>query len=247
MALLTADAFLEILDDSRVVEKFHKVFDCLIDMMVEEKVKAVKQDIEASFKKIFEQKDRELEELKAEVDLIKSEQSKSLQYSYREDLIVKGLKIEQTNADAASNEASPDCLKSTVLSVFNDKMNVKVEKSEISTVHFLGKPNKDNRNVIVRFVNRDTKTTIFKNKKSLQGKNIYIEEHLTPENSKLLYEARQLKKQKLIESCWTNNCVLYMRLLDGKVKKFDKMTDIDTVRQTKRPAHNLRQRPSRLN
>ena len=126
-------------------------------------------------------------------------------------------------------------------------MNLKVENEDISTVHVLGKKDKADKNIIVRFVNRDKKMSILRIKKSLRGKNMFIEEHLTPENSKLLYEARQLKKQNVIDSCWSHNCLLYMKMLDGKIMKFDKMADIDAIKQTKKSTHNLRQRPSRTN
>ena len=92
----TADAFLEILDDKRVIEKFHDVFGSLIDLMVEEKVKVIKQDLEEMFQRKNAEKDKKEDEMKAEIESLKADQSKMLQYSYREDLILKGVKIEQS-------------------------------------------------------------------------------------------------------------------------------------------------------
>lgn len=67
--------------------------------------------------------------------------------------------------------------------------------------------------IIVRFTSRRVRDSVFNAKKQLkgQGSNIYINEHLSPENSRLFKLARQLVKSKKLISAWTNNGVVYTR------------------------------------
>lgn len=66
--------------------------------------------------------------------------------------------------------------------------------------------------VIIRFANRKHKTALLKQGRKLKGTNVYINEHLTKWNSDIARTARSLKKEEKIQSTWTNNCKIFIKL-----------------------------------
>lgn len=107
-----------------------------------------------------------------------------------------------------------------VLEIFNSMEGVEIDAKEISTSHRL--PNKAN-DIIVRFVWRKTRNSIYKDRKkisrinptalsfSANPKKIFLSENLTKRNSELFYHARQLKKQGLVMFAWTYNGRVFIR------------------------------------
>ena len=143
-------------------------------------------------------------------------------YSRIDQLIVRGLH-ENSYAERASLSASADnaaqthetvqAIEKTLINFCRDKLNVTVTPLDISNIHRLKSgPNNPVWPVIVRFANKKICNEIYSAKKWLKGSpdRIFVSEHLTKNASNLFYEARKLKKEKKIFSCWMMNGVVYV-------------------------------------
>ena len=97
------------------------------------------------------------------------------------------------------------------------KLNEKIENIDIVAIHKV--PSKDNKfsKIIVKLHFHETKYNILKNAKKLQNTGIYINEHLTNINADIF--VRVLRKDKLINSCWTSNGITFIKLQENSTKK----------------------------
>ena len=88
-------------------------------------------------------------------------------------------------------------------------MGLTVVPQDISVSHRLPARGGQAKPIIAKFVRRDVKTQLMRNKKKLREhesrKNVYVNEDLTPFRSKLV---RELRKDETIKSVWT---------IDGKI------------------------------
>ena len=143
------------------------------------------------------------------------------QYTRKDDLIFTGVKIKKSYARVAAqnevtnNENAPETelnsVEQQVIDFLKNK-NIELDKSEISACHTLGKKRDDDtQNVIVRLVNRNSKTRLLSNGIRLKGTNVFMNEHLTKKNAQLSKMARELKKDGKLKSTWTRNCVVFVR------------------------------------
>ncbi|XP_075988615.1 uncharacterized protein LOC142984742 [Anticarsia gemmatalis] len=90
-----------------------------------------------------------------------------------------------------------------------------------------------NRSVVVEFANESIKQAILASVKSYNKSNpskklngshfgacgnspVYIREHLTNNNKRLFYLARELSKQKSFQFCWTSNGRVFLRKVEGQ-------------------------------
>ena len=120
-------------------------------------------------------------------------------------------------------------------------IGVEMSETDISVSHRLpgkARPNGNPGNpprprvIIAKFVRRDTKNTIMRNKKKLKElqntrKEVYIEDDLTPLRSRLI---REIKKDTSVKTCWSIDgrivCIVNER--GQEVKKFiDSPADLE--------------------
>ena len=111
-------------------------------------------------------------------------------------------------------------------------MKLDIPPTAVSTAHVLPAKPKDSSTgdaprdatepppVIVRFANRDARNLVYFGWKVLNGSNMFVEEHLTPQRAKLMAMARALRRERKIKGCWTANCNLYVRLLTERSANF---------------------------
>ena len=136
------------------------------------------------------------------------------QYTRRENFEISGIPADLPDKD----------LEGKVLSIINavterPEENLIVAK-DIHACHRLKKEDHEqNPKVIVRMVNRKDTFSILQNKKTLADKagelncdTLYISENLCNDNKDLLEVARKLKKKGKINSCWTFNGVVHIKL-----------------------------------
>lgn len=164
-------------------------------------------------------------------------------YTHRDNIIIHGLKI-QSYSDAASvrpqqsttgPERNDDVIEKAVVELFNN-MNVAVSPADISAAHRLSSPRMTSGQsggqqgpqastipppIIVRFISRRARDAVFASRKNLKQimPNVYINEHLTNENSALFRQGRLLCKAKKIHSCWTFNGSVYAKATEGGQSK----------------------------
>lgn len=98
--------------------------------------------------------------------------------------------------------------KETVAELIKAKMKLRVKTQDIDVVQRLGVQKTDQerpRTLQVKFNNTWTRRAVYQARVQLQNveDRIYVNEILTKENSNIYFESRQMKKKKLIHSCWT--------------------------------------------
>ncbi|KAL8598769.1 hypothetical protein ACOMHN_033332 [Nucella lapillus] len=110
-----------------------------------------------------------------------------------------------------------------------------ITSDHISIAHRVGPYRQSqNRPIIVKFISRNTKVLVMKNKRNLKGQKIYINEDLTKLNAQRLAE---LKKHIGVLSAWSFEGSLYCKLInlekikieDGDIGVIDRLL-IDTPR-----------------
>lgn len=234
--VLTVDNFGQTLQNALstqgVQETLNAALGPLIELIVTQKVAEVEESFNAKIKDIKKRHDDELKVVKGELAMLQKRQGDLEQYSRREDLIIKGLQIPQTYAEKARNwnpsqtnsflesereEAiSSPSLVESVTSFFEKDMGIQIPSGSISTAHPLPSKNGPS-SIIVRFTSRDCRNRVYSRRFSLKGKKVYVDEHLTAANARLMYHGRQLKTTRKVLDCFTRNCNPFVRLLDRRV------------------------------
>ena len=211
------------LETPRVQEVLMEVMGPMLDLIVEEKVNKAKNEMKEEIEKVKRDCRKETNNIKLELEKLKSECEELKAYSYREDLIIKGLQV-RPNADG----------KEEVMKLFHTEMGLSIPPNTISTVHPLptksALPERSERPnpppIVVRFAVRDARNAVYHSRMRLKGKGIFIDEHLTPLRGKAMALARRLKRERKIEDCWTNNGKLLARLRSGKVVSFNAESEL---------------------
>ena len=87
----------------------------------------------------------------------------------------------------------------------------------------------------MRLVNRKQKTALLKQGRKLKGTNVYLNEHLTKKNSDIARQARILRKENWIQSTWTSNCKVFIKLNgspeEAKVLAIKDITELDKYKK----------------
>jgi hypothetical protein len=128
-------------------------------------------------------------------------------YSRRNNLRVYGIK----------EESEKDC-EEKVLNIIQDTLKVNVKKEDVEAMHRLGAKkdnNQSSRGIIVRFVNRRNRDSVFYAKKNLRNTGIVIAEDLTKRQYSLLSLVKA--DTDLCKQAWTKNGFVYMKSQAGRV------------------------------
>ena len=148
------------------------------------------------------------------------------EFSKLENIVISGLEINHRKYRSAATPSGGrgddkqelDSTEGGVVSFLVNKLDLHITKADISACHPINKQPRtnwgtrnDRPNIIVRFVNRKTKTLVLCNAKKLRHTNIYIIGHLTPKNSNIARVARTLKKNQQIASTWTRNDKVFVK------------------------------------
>ena len=162
--------------------------------------------------KINAEKDEKIRDLQSRVDNLE-------QYSRMENIIISGLRT-TPDAHLQHTPGENDALEENVLALFNKQMDVPITKNDISVCHTLRRRSNDSindnnqqRDIIVRFVSRRSKTAVMRNARRLKGTKIYVNEHLTTKNATLAKTARKLQKESKIAFTWVRNCKVFVKAL----------------------------------
>ena len=110
-----------------------------------------------------------------------------------------------------------------ILSALNSlpELSFQLTSEHIDISHPIPSKRRDHKRVsICKFISRKAKIDVLEAKKKCRdfkykGNDIYINEHLSPENRRLFATASLKRKQLHYKYLWTNNGVTYMRKDDG--------------------------------
>ncbi|KAL7405847.1 hypothetical protein ABVT39_008511 [Epinephelus coioides] len=133
------------------------------------------------------------------------------------DIIVSGLEIKPRSYVRAvtgmNNEEQESVSVEQQVTAFLQSKGIEVDNNNIEACHPLPRKNKtDKPAIIMRFVNRKHKNALIRQGKKLKGSDVYLNEHLTKRNGDIARRARFLRKQRKIQSTWTANCKIYIKL-----------------------------------
>ena len=174
-----------------ILEKVNEI--CTVNNKILAKIRSLQENNDKMYDELYEQK----------VDLTDLNQ-----YGRRENVEICGI----------LESVSQDELQKHILDV-TKTMGVKVPPNGIHIVHRIGKSrNSRPRNVIVRFVNRQTAFSLLKNKRKLNNgryKNYFITENLCPYNKKIFNKLYGLKQNKDIHSLWTYNGNIFVKIREN--------------------------------
>ncbi|KAL4000613.1 heterogeneous nuclear ribonucleoprotein R [Sarotherodon galilaeus] len=179
------------------------------------------------------------EEKDKKIALLESRVADLEQYTRMNDLIVSGLETKhRTYARAVvaeegrePTEADIDSLEQQILNFFSGK-GITINSKDIEACHPLPRKNNSGKpSIIIRFVNRKSKKELLRQAKKLRGTNVYINEHLTKKNADIARQARILRRQNKIQSTWTANCKVYIKLKgtpeEQKVVVIKELSELD--------------------
>ena len=115
-------------------------------------------------------------------------------------------------AGGDTSEEDATFVKLQVTAFLNSK-GIEIDSDNIEACHPLPRRIKtDKPAIIIRFANRKHKTELLKQGRRLKGSDVYMNEHLTKINAEIARKARFLRKQQKIQSTWTANCRIFIKL-----------------------------------
>ena len=120
------------------------------------------------------------------------------------------------------------------------KMQPALSLGEISRSHRAGekKPN-GTRSILVKFASYSSRDRVIRSRKLLKGHNrdpnctspCFVAEDLTKKRANLAYQARQLKKDRLIKDTWSWDGRIFVTTLQGNVSVMTRVKDLDKFRK----------------
>ena len=192
-----------------IEENFQRHVNDIITKELNESVVSIKDSITDALKEEnfrLQQKVQHLENKLSDIEIV---EYKLEQYTRRNNIEIQGI----------PSTVHDNLLEDKVIDIFS-QLNITISKSDIEDCHRLGKANPEN--TIVRFVNRKFCNDKLEKKKKLMSINkmelgfkpdvaLYISENLTPFNQRLAWQCRELKRARLIHSCWSSKGVVKIR------------------------------------
>lgn len=144
------------------------------------------------------------------------------QYSRINDVIVTGLKIKPKSyskavegEDRQDKDRHDESTEAQVTAFLQEK-NISIDRDDIEACHTIPVGNKTSRVannvIIIRFANRKKKVHLLKQGRKLKGTDVYLNEHLIKRNADIAKKARFLRKQGKLQSTWTHNCKVFVKL-----------------------------------
>lgn len=154
--------------------------------------------------------------LKSQLQLIVDSQDRLETHSRRKVLLVHGVP-----------EASDEDLPQKILSMLHDKLKLTAVSTEsIEVCHRLGVKKDKDRPVLVRFVNMQHRSSVWKAKTALKGTKTSVSEFLTKSRQDVFVAAR---KHFGVTDCWTSDGIIVILLPDKSRKKVQSMSELQPL------------------
>ena len=191
-----------------IKENFQKHVNDVITKELNESVRSIKDSIIDALKEENFRLQQKVQHLEKKLSDVEIAENKLEQYTRRKNIEIQGI----------PSSVHDSLLEDKVVDIFS-QLNIAISKSDIEDCHRLGKANP--KNTIERFVNRKfCNIALEKNKQLSLNKTelgfkpdvaLYISENLTPLNQRLAWQCRELKRARLIHSCWSSRGVVKIR------------------------------------
>lgn len=202
----TVLSLIEALKDPSVVDRLKKSIgmdtDTIADRVLEridERLKRMEVSITA--------KDKKIEALEAKVEELEKKMDDAEQYSRRTSVRIAGIPEGNTETNDEVRAKTNALFESIGVSPTISRLHRVGPKKKVTSASSSAAPAEPPkpRPILVQFTSYQDKSDIMKASKELPNinKDVYINEDLTRIRSKILYEARQLKKKKKIHKAWS--------------------------------------------
>ena len=218
-ATLLADGF----KNPQVIENLQSALTPIVTALVEKEVQRAVEGFQLEIDVIRKAQEQEKLALLEKIKHLEDEKDRALQYSFKEDLIIEGMPLPSHSTN--NKHESSETLAKAFVALAKTDLGIDLLDRDISSVHPLpqGASNAKQRGdkprsrLLVRFISHRIKQAVYRarlnlnkpeNRRKYSGSPIFINEHLTPSRAKLFQQARQMKANKEVQNCWTN---------DGKV------------------------------
>ena len=132
------------------------------------------------------------------------------QYSRRNNILISGI------ADAGPNESARTSAEKVIDLLNQKKVTVGLSMADIDIAHRLPSKKKSDRDIIVRFVSRNKKEDVLKNRRNLKGTGIFINEDLTLLNHRVLMSVKR-KREDLVSEVWSKNGKIFYKDKSSKI------------------------------
>ena len=204
-------------------------------------VKENKKTVSDLLKSIEELQNR-LKEKDKRIELLEDKINEFEQYSKKNNIIISGESLNlhsysqaAENEDLGNERSSPETLvpeeddsmstlnegimKTNFIKFAESKLSVSIKDDQIVAIHKLKKRRDGITPIIIKFTSNAAKFQIMKSRRKLKGQKIFINDHLTQRNTALERKARQLKKEKRIDSSWTWNGRIFIKETETSMKR----------------------------
>ena len=162
--------------------------------------------------------DREINELYRRINELEFRLENQEQYSRRTSLRFHNISVP---VDAAGKIIHPVNTDDLILNICNQKLNLGIQKEDISRSHFIGNVRNGKSQVIVRFLSYRIRERVYNAKKNLKGNTdkIFITENLTKYRTSMVKTLSELKFTGKIVAYWTIDGRIYANRSESSRKK----------------------------
>ena len=161
----------------------------------------------------------ENEQLKSKIESLEFTTESLEQYSRRNCLRIAGI---------PENPARED-IDNVILNICKD-LSVNIQKEDIDRSHRVGRPGGSKpRAIIVKFTSYRTRQLLYRSRVNLRRcghSSVFINEDLTHQRSRLLYQSRQLFKSGAVANVWTSDGVILVKDENRKIQSVLKADDL---------------------
>ena len=179
--------------------------------------------------------------LRKRVITLENQVDASEQYSRRNLLRISGVPefISAHSASIADPLTAPrEDTDSFVLQMCED-LGVDMSLSEIDRSHRVGNGKKKPRDILVKFATYRSRNRLYKSRSKAKDNakytKVYVNEDLTKERSRLLYEARKLVKDEKFVGAWSYDGTILVKLPDDPLlHRVNTAEDLSKLFQTRR-------------
>jgi len=176
-------------------------------------LRAQGESLKESYEKRLAEKDRQIADLSSRTRNLELKYDQLEQYSRNNSIRVRGI-------PESVNPTTPEDTDDLIIQL-GTTLEVIITSDDIARSHRIGDRERGSRDILVKFQKFDNKFKFLKARTSLKKKKpgAYINEDLTKPRVHLFAQTRKLKREKKIIDTWTKMGVIFIKLLNGEIKK----------------------------
>ncbi len=219
---LTTESFMEIIKSPEYTNVITAAIEPIVSRL-EKRIENLESKLEKT-NKVVRNQALEINKLKKDV-LALTETSDNLQkdvYTHKRNERLKNLRV-------AGIKGSENDIKTSFIALAREKLEVDLQDDELS----VRKTGKDTAPAQLLFTNIWKRNMCFQKKTKLRGTDTYLSEDLTPEDAKVFYEARKLRKEGKIAATWTNRNAVFVKTVETSIPMA--VTNLDNLKKLVQP------------